>query len=102
MGQLLLLAVATFISEDLTCIATGAMIAAGKLGFLPGVLACILGIYVGDLLLYFAGRLIGRPILRWRPVRRLLTDENLDRASDWLAGRGAGVVILSRFTPGLR
>src|SRR5215813_11014990 len=102
MTQILLIAAATFVSEDLTCITTGALIAARKIGFIPGVLACIAGIYFGDLLLYFAGRLIGRPILRWRPLRRLLTDKKLDRASDWLAQRGAGVVILSRFTPGLR
>jgi hypothetical protein len=43
MTQLLLLAVAMFISEDLTCIATGALIAAGKIGFLQGALACVVG-----------------------------------------------------------
>jgi membrane protein DedA with SNARE-associated domain len=102
MTQFLLIAAATFVSEDLTCITTGALIAAGKVGFIPGVLACIAGIYFGDLLLYFAGRLIGRPILRWKPLRGLLTDKKLERASDWLAQRGASVVILSRFTPGLR
>jgi membrane protein DedA with SNARE-associated domain len=102
MTQFLLIAAATFVSEDLTCITTGALIAAGKIGFLPGVLACLAGIYVGDLLLYLAGRFIGRPILRWKPLGRLLTDKKLDRASQWLAHRGACVVILSRFTPGLR
>src|SRR5438270_4481924 len=102
MTKFLLIAVSTFISEDLTCIATGALIAAGKIGFVPGVVACIAGIYFGDLLLYFAGRFIGRPMLRWKPMRRLLSESKLDRASEWLAQRGAGVVILSRFTPGLR
>jgi membrane protein DedA with SNARE-associated domain len=102
MTQILLIALATLISEDLTCIATGALIAAGKIGFLPGALACVAGIYFGDLLLYLAGRFIGRPILRWRPLRRLLTIEKLNAASLWLEKRGAGVVILSRFTPGLR
>src|SRR5262245_34742305 len=102
MTQFLLIAAATFISEDLTCITTGALIAAGKIGFIPGALACIAGIYLGDLVLYFAGRFIGRPILCWSPLRRLLTDKKLDYASNWLAQRGAGVVILSRFTPGLR
>jgi membrane protein DedA with SNARE-associated domain len=102
MTQFLLIALGTFISEDLTCIATGALIAAGKIGFLPGVLACSAGIFFGDLLLYFAGRILGRPILRWRPLRRLLTIEKLDAASRWLQQRGARVVILSRFTPGLR
>src|SRR5215471_16466509 len=102
MTQFVLIAAATLISEDLTCIATGALIAAGKIGFLPGALACVAGIYFGDLLLYFAGRLIGRPILRWKPLRTLLTEEKLDVASLWLEQRGASVVILSRFTPGLR
>jgi len=102
MGQLILIALATFASEDLTCAATGALIAAGRIGFLPGMLACLTGIFVGDLLLYFAGRVVGRPLLRWRPLRRLLTERKLDRASGWLADSGASVAILSRFTPGLR
>jgi membrane protein DedA with SNARE-associated domain len=102
MTQFLLIALATLISEDLTCIATGALIAAGKIGFLPGAVACVAGIFFGDLLLYSAGRFIGRPILRWRPLRRLLTSQKLDTASGWLERRGVGVVILSRFTPGLR
>ena len=102
MFQLLLIASATFVSEDLTCIATGILIAAGKLGFVPGALACVLGIYVGDLLLYFGGRFVGRPIVRWRPMRKVLTEAKLDRASKWLSERGARVVIASRFTPGLR
>jgi membrane protein DedA with SNARE-associated domain len=97
MTQFLLIAVATFASEDLTCISTGALIAAGKIGWIPGVLACLIGIYVGDLLLYFAGRMFGRPLLR-----RFVVGEKLERASQWLAERGARVVVLSRFTPGLR
>ena len=96
MGQLFLIAFATFASEDLTCLATGALIASGRLALLPGVLACAAGIYFGDLLLYFAGR-AGRPV-----VRRLVPDAKVDRASAWLAARGAGVVLVSRFTPGLR
>jgi membrane protein DedA with SNARE-associated domain len=102
MGQLLLIALATFVSEDLTCIGTGALIASGMLGFVPGTLACIGGIFFGDLLLYFAGRLVGRPIVRWKPLREILSEQKLDLASKWLTERGASVVTLSRFTPGLR
>src|SRR4051794_19774660 len=97
MGQLIAIALATLASEDLTCIATGALIASGQVGPVSGVLACAAGIYFGDLLLYFAGRLAGGPI-----VRRLVSRERLDRASAWMAERGATVVLLSRFTPGLR
>jgi membrane protein DedA with SNARE-associated domain len=102
MGQLLIIAFSTLASEDLTCIATGGLISAGKIGFAPGVLACLIGIYVGDLLLYFGGRVVGRPIANWRPLNKVLTGPKLDRASQWLVERGASVVILSRFTPGLR
>ena len=72
------------------------------MSLLPGVLACAFGIFFGDLLLYFAGRWLGRPILRWGPVRRFLTDSKVDRASAWLAQRGARVMLASHFTPGLR
>jgi membrane protein DedA with SNARE-associated domain len=97
MGQLIAIALATFVSEDLTCIATGALIASGQVGLVPGVLACAAGIYFGDLLLYFVGRLAGRPI-----VRRIVPESKLAAAARWMSERGAAVVLLSRFTPGLR
>jgi membrane protein DedA with SNARE-associated domain len=96
MGQLIALALATFASEDLACLAAGALIAGGQIGLLPGILACGAGIYVGDLLLYFLGR-AGAPI-----ARRFAPAAKLDAASRWMADRGATVVLLSRFTPGLR
>ena len=58
-----LIAAATLISEDLTCIAVGLLVARGSIGFLPGTLACFLGIFVGDMLLYAAGRYLGRPVV---------------------------------------
>jgi membrane protein DedA with SNARE-associated domain len=96
MGQLVALALATFASEDLACLAAGALIAGGQIGLLPGILACAVGIYAGDLLLYFAGR-AGAPI-----ARRFAPAAKLDSAARWMAERGAAVVLLSRFTPGLR
>ena len=38
------LAVATFVSEDLTCIAAGMLIAHGRIGFIPATAACFTGI----------------------------------------------------------
>src|SRR2546427_754986 len=70
--------------------------------FFTSVLACILGIYAGDLFLYFAGRFAGRPMVRWRLLRNILSESKLDQASQWLSDRGARVIFLSRFTPGLR
>jgi membrane protein DedA with SNARE-associated domain len=100
--QLFLIAVATFASEDLTCIATGVLVAQGKLSFLDGVLACFAGILAGDVLLFLTGRIAGARALRWRPFARFLTPERVARGAEWLERKGVAVVFLSRFTPGLR
>ncbi len=99
---MLLIALATLVSEDLTCIATGLIIVQGRIGFLPGVLACFAGIFFGDLLLYLAGRWIGRPALSRRPLRWFLSAERVEQGSRWFRRRGPIVIGLSRFTPGTR
>ena len=101
MGQFLLIALTTFASEDLTCIATGALIAAGKIGFVPGVLACVAGIFFGDYSCTSPAACWAAPLCAGNR-RQATYRTKLDRASQWFSDRGAGVVILSRFTPGLR
>jgi pimeloyl-ACP methyl ester carboxylesterase/membrane protein DedA with SNARE-associated domain len=97
-----LIALATLVSEDLTCIAVGLLVAQGRIGFLPGVVACATGIFVGDLLLYLAGRVLGRTALRRRPLRWLVRPAQLEQAASWFARRGPVIIGLSRFTPGTR
>lgn len=102
MAGLILIALATLISEDLACIATGVLVAKGQLGFWPGTLACLVGIFVGDILLFLAGRLVGHSELGRRILSPIIPAPDLDRASTWLRERGAVVALLSRFTPGMR
>ena len=99
---LLLIVAATFVSEDLTCIGTGLLIARGSLPWTAGVGACLAGIVVGDLLLYAGGRLIGRPVTRVAPLRWLVRPEELDRACRWFTERGAALLLGGRFVPGTR
>ena len=98
----LLLAAATLVSEDLTCIGAGLLVAQGRLGFVTATLACFVGIFVGDMLLYLAGRWLGRPALKRAPLRFVVTPAGVVRATHWFEARGAGVIFLSRFLPGLR
>jgi len=102
MSSLLLIALATLASEDLTCIATGVLVAQGRLSFVWGTLACMLGIFFGDLLLFLLGRVAGRAALRWTVLQKFVTPAKVDRASAWLSEKGMAVILLSRFTPGLR
>ncbi len=97
-----LIALATLATEDITCIATGLLVSQGRIGLIAGSAACAAGILVGDLLIYGAGRYLGRPWLGRRPVRWLVSPRALARSSDWFARRGPAVIIGSRFLPGTR
>ena len=99
---ILLLALSTFVSEDLTCIGAGLLAAQGRLDFWTAVFACFLGIFVGDVLLFWAGRRLGRPALRYPPLRWWLTPDAVEVSSAWFRRRGAIVIGISRFLPGTR
>ncbi|CAN5798043.1 hypothetical protein BH20ACI4_BH20ACI4_01270 [soil metagenome] len=93
---------ATFISEDAACIAAGAFAAQGKISFALAVSACFAGIFVGDILLYWTGRIFGHSIVKTKIFRRFVSETSVSKASDWLEKRGAAAVFLSRFVTGLR
>ncbi len=96
------LALSTLVSEDLALVTAGALVAQGSLSFGLAVATCIAGIVVGDVLLYLAGRLGGGWVLRTPLARRFVSPEAVERASQWMGDRIFSVVLLSRFTPGLR
>ncbi|MDX2032835.1 MAG: alpha/beta fold hydrolase [Blastocatellia bacterium] len=98
----LLLAAATLVSEDLTCIGAGVIAAQGRMSFALAAFACFLGIFVGDLLLFLAGRWLGRVALARAPLRWFVREADVRRSSEWFSRRGAGVIFASRFLPGAR
>lgn len=101
-GVLLALFIGTFVSEDLACISAGSFIAANAVDPIAGVFACFAGIVVGDMLLFGAGRIFGRRILESRLGSRFISEQSLDRASEWLSRRGLSAIFISRFVSGLR
>lgn len=100
--MMILLAAATLVTEDLTCIFTGLLIAQGRIDFLFGTAACFIGILIGDGLLFLLGRWLGRPALARAPLRWMVRPRAVYRASSWFEHRGGKVILLSRFLPGLR
>jgi len=99
---ILLLSLSTLVTEDLTCIGAGVLVAEGQLSFLQAVLACLFGITAGDLLIFAAGRWVGLRAIKWPLVARYLPETKVRQATEWLEQRGMAVVLLSRFVPGLR
>lgn len=96
------LVLATLVSEDLTCVWAGAMVAEAKIGFAFAAAACLTGIFIGDLLLFLAGRFLGRPILQRAPLKWLVRPIDVERSSEWFRRRGLPVIAISRFIPGTR
>ncbi len=100
--SLWLIVLGTLVSEDLACIATGVLVSQHKLGLIEGTFACLAGIFAGDMLLFLCGRLAGSfPWFRHQLNSRMSL-LRLQQATAWFAQRGMVVVLLSRFTPGLR
>jgi hypothetical protein len=93
----LLLVVATFVSEDLTCISSGLLVVKGVMGFPPATLACGVGIFIGDVLLYLAGRWLGTDFIKRAPLRWLISESEIIRSSRWFEKRGAILIFITRF-----
>lgn len=99
---ILVIIFSTFISEDLACIGTGLLIARGLIGFFPGTLACLLGIFFGDILLYLAGRWLASSTLHKAPFKWFINEQDIQKSYHWFQAKGPAIIIASRFIPGTR
>ena len=93
---------ATFVSEDLTCIGAGLLAARGDVSAVWAIGAAALGIWIGDLLLYWAGHAIGRPALRRAPIAWFVHEEDVVQSEQWFGHRGAMAILIGRAVPGSR
>lgn len=96
------IALGTFVSEDLSTITSGLLAASGSLSYLQAVGAAFTGIFVGDLIIFWMGHHFGRPFLRHRWSRFIVSERSVNRAQQHFQQSGAWIIILSRFLPGTR
>lgn len=92
----------TLVSEDLTCITVGLLIREHGLSPLVGVLGCFIGIYLGDLGLWLAGRWFGWRGLEVRWIAARFAPGRIQQLGRWFDQHGAAVIVASRFLPGTR
>ena len=83
------LALFPLVSEDLTCISAGLLVSQGIVGFFSAILACFLGIYLGDLLLFWAGRHLARPFLKKAPLKWMVKEADILRYAQWFSKKRA-------------
>ncbi len=104
-GRLLALVSGTFVSEDLTCLAAGALIRQGAIDPITGFTGCFLGIWLGDCGLWILGRRGGEALAgpRSRIGRLLGVDEvRLTEARRAFERHLIWTPIAARFVPGAR
>ncbi|MEE4164557.1 MAG: VTT domain-containing protein [Desulfocapsaceae bacterium] len=99
---LIAIALATLISEDLACIAAGLLAAQGIISIPGAVIASALGIYIGDVLLYLTGYLVGLVALDHPPLKWLIKAKTVEQCRVLFERRGASLIIACRFLPGTR
>ena len=99
----LIIILCTFVAEDPTCLASGLLAAEGIIGFWWAALACTVGIFIGDMVLYALGRWLGRGALRRAPLKWIVKEHEIDRMAGWFGSpRGLLVIVSSRFIPASR
>lgn len=96
--QAIAIIIGTFILEDAATVIAAMQAEAGDISMAVALVALFIGIVLGDLGLYGAGRLAGR--IHW--IDRMLPPRRQDMMRGWLSGRVFKVVLVSRFLPGLR
>ncbi|MGD9692153.1 MAG: alpha/beta fold hydrolase [Phycisphaerales bacterium] len=98
----LLIIIATFITEDGTVIAVGLAIAHHQIDWGVGFIACLIGIAAGDGGLWLLGRVFGRRALRLPLLRGWLPESSLERWGRWFDRHTVQAVFLARVIPGTR
>src|SRR5436190_18184326 len=96
------------IPEDISLIAAGYFSWRGEHGLYPGLnvhkafAVCLAAVLAGDTIAFFFGRRYGRRVLASNLARRYFTPKRQLRTRAYFRKFGSKVVLVGRFTPGLR
>jgi membrane protein DedA with SNARE-associated domain len=107
-GILLLCGLGLPIPEDISLIAAGYFSWRGDQGLYPGLnvhkafLVCLAAVLGGDTMAFLMGRWFGRRVLASALARRYFTPRRQLRVRAYFRKFGSKVVLVGRFTPGLR
>jgi len=90
------------IPEDITLIAGGILTYYGVCDVWLMIAVGLLGVLIGDSIMYFLGHRFGRKLLKKWPFRTLLDEKRIDSIRTRLHKHGAQLLFNARFMPGVR
>jgi len=96
------LAVSTLVSEDLASIGAGLLAREGRIPIFHAVAACVAGVYLGDLALWWLGHFFGQRVLALPAIANRLRDWGLPALGAGIDSHLGATILVSRFLPGSR
>jgi membrane protein DedA with SNARE-associated domain len=92
----------SLLSEDLACIGSGLLASEGVLTLGWAITGSFLAIHVGDIPLYLMGRIGGMTLLRRKPFRWFIREDQILQAESLFEQHGGKLIFSSRLLPGSR
>ncbi len=90
------------IPEDITLVSGGIIAGLGYVNPHLMVVVSMFGVLAGDSVMYWLGRIYGVRILRFKPIRKVMSLQRLKMVRDKFAQYGNRLLFVARFLPGLR
>lgn len=90
------------IPEDITLFAGGLMAYYGVTRLDLMILVSLVGVILGDSMVYYLGHHYGRRLTQFWFFRKLLPEDRLNEVSKQFKKRGRKILFVARFMPGLR
>lgn len=90
------------IPEEVTMLASGFLIQLGIIRLYPTLGVLFVGVLTGDIAMYSIGRKWGHGIITHRHMRKIFSEERLERARQFFRDHGSKTVFIARFITGFR
>jgi membrane protein DedA with SNARE-associated domain len=102
MFALIIAGIGVPVPEDIMLVAAGVLVARGEATFPEALVACILGVFIGDTSIFLLARRFGSRLLDKRPFRWVFTEERKLRTLGLFHRYGHVIVFIGRHMAGLR
>ncbi len=90
------------IPEELTLLASGFFVHLGVIRFYPALATVFVGVLIGDMTMYSIGRKWGQGIITHQHMRKIFSDQRLERARQFFGDHGSKTIFIARFLSGFR
>lgn len=101
-GALIVAGLGVPIPEDIMLLAAGVLVFRGEVSYVEALIACAVGVFIGDTFIFLLARRLGPAALSRRPFRWLITPERRVKVEEMFARYGSFIVFMARHMAGLR